>query len=274
MQYFPLASDRFRHDFGVRALPAEQSIIDVTGEHAAELALRASLLDQNRDAHFRAAADSLDAQRDAFDWIDRQTGGVLTKPPSGEPPLLTAGRQVQEDLVLLRDDFSAGYPICAGVVCFPSGWSIEEKLEQNVWQVHDVVPEFAALAADKTVRLLRGLKPLRPVWRLNWGVRSSAELNQTPARLAELACRAEPITARNAGRRCWFRVERQTMTRLAGGAILFTIHTYQVAVESLDAPQRGRLLGTLQTCPEATLRYKGIWPFRCELMEYLRSAAG
>ena len=125
------------------------------------------------------------------------------------------------------------------------------------------------MAATKTVKLLRGLKPLRPVWRMNWGVRSSGELDQSPQRLAQLNPTAPPIDAANAGQRCRFRVERQTLTRLPCGAILFTIHTHQASLETLTADQRAMLSGTLASCPEATLRYKGIWPFHAALLEYL-----
>lgn len=268
MRYFPLTSDQFHHDFGVRALPPEQSVIEATELYDEQIQLRRQQLQRDRDAYFRADDTCLPAQQEALQWIVDQADFLELPLGGDEPPLLAAGRHVQEDLVLMRDDFASGYPIVAGVVCFPSGWCIADKMDKNVWDVHQPVPEFARLAATKTVKLLRGLKPLRPVWRMNWGVRSSAELDQSPQRLAQLNPAA--IDGSNAGQRCMFRVERQTLTRLPGGAILFTIHTHQASVASLSAEQRALLCGTLASCPEATLRYKGIWPFRAALLEYLR----
>ncbi|QEG42372.1 heme-dependent oxidative N-demethylase family protein [Roseimaritima ulvae] len=274
MRYFPLTSDRFQHDFGVRALPAEQSVIEVTELYEEQIQQRRRLLRDDRDAYYRGDDASLPDQHEAFEWIAGQA--PLPEFPQldllaleDEPPLLLAGQHVQEDLVLMRDDFAAGYPIVAGVVCFPSGWCIADKMGKNVWDVHQPVPEFAELAATKTVKLLRGLKTLRPVWRMNWGVRSSGELDQSPQQLARHASPAVTINAGNAGQQCWFRVERQTLTRLPGGAILFTIHTHQASVETLTTEQRAMLGGTIASCPEATLRYKGIWPFHAALLEYL-----
>lgn len=271
MRYFPLTSHQFQHDFGVRALPPEQSVIEATELYEAQIRLRRQQLQRDRDAYFRADDASLPAQQEALQWIVSQAEFFDLPLPGDEPPLLSAGLNVQEDLVLMRDDYASGYPIVAGVVCFPSGWCIADKMGKNVWDVHQPVPEFAELAATKTVKLLRGLKTLRPVWRMNWGVRSSGELDQSPPQLAKWESTAPPLDVGNAGQRCWFRVERQTLTRLPGGAILFTIHTHQASLETLTPEQRAMLCGTLASCPEATLRYKGIWPFHATLLEYLRA---
>ncbi len=270
LRYFPLTSDRFRHDFGVRALSPEQTVIEATEQYHQQVQLRRSQLLRDRDSYYRGDEASLPAQQEALQWIMAQASFLELPLDDPEPPLLVAGRNVQEDLVLMADDYASGYPIMAGVVCFPSGWCIAEKIGKSVWDVHQPVPEFARLAATKTVKLLRGLKPLRPVWRMNWGVRSSAALDQSPQRLAQLESTAVPIDRSNAGQRCMFRVERQTLTRLPGGAILFTIHTHQTPLENLTAPQRAMLCGTIASCPKATLRYKGIWPFHAPLLEYLR----
>ena len=74
----------------------------------------------------------------------------------------------------------------------------------------------------------------------------------------------------NAGQRCYMRAERQTLTRLErSNCVLFTVRTYTQTVESLTMEQKRILLGVLQTCPEAMLRYKGIWPFAHALLEWL-----
>ena len=57
------------------------------------------------------------------------------------------------------------------------------------------------------------------------------QLNQRAVPLAK-----EPITAENAGRRLWTRVERQAVFRLPkSGAILFSVHTFVKPLHGIEA---------------------------------------
>jgi len=78
------------------------------------------------------------------------------------------------------------------------------------------------------------------------------------------------VTAGNAGERCYFRVERQTLSRLPlSGGILFTVRTYVAPLAELDWRERELLARALRTMPAAMLSYKGIEPFAGPLLEYL-----
>jgi hypothetical protein len=141
-----------------------------------------------------------------------------------------------------------------------------------VGEIHRVVPEYADRLGPPTDRLLDQLKAGRPVWRMNWGVRASDQLDQSPRYADELRRLSEGVTPQNAGHRCFFRVERQTLARLsASGHLLFAIHTHQCPLQDLDRQRRGTLAGVIESCPLATLRYKGIEPMRAAIVAYLRA---
>jgi dimethylamine monooxygenase subunit A len=109
----------------------------------------------------------------------------------------------------------------------------------------------------------------KPLWRLNWSLKTSPQLDMTTRRVPQLRAKMNALlpnlTATNAGEHVWVRIERQTLTRLPrSGAILFTVRTYQnrIVDECLTRPgAAARLLAVLETTPPAMLAYKGITPF-------------
>ena len=159
----------------------------------------------------------------------------------------------------------------AGSVCFPSGWSIADKLGQSQHCVHAAVPRFNQQLLSPSLKLLERLKSGRSVARSNWAVRASSRLDQFPSDAGETLAASQLVTSRNAAK-CMFRVEFQTLSRLTETrAVLFTIHTFQRPLESLSGAERQRLARVIETCPESTLRYKGIWPMRESLVSWLRA---
>lgn len=281
MRYFPLDRDRFEHQFGVRALGESEPFVEPTEHYAAELSLKRKQLNTQVNDYFRALPDTLPAQREAFDFLSASASFLgdgsnrLTAEPIVEDtdqPLLAIARHVQEDLAVVGPDAAAGYPLVAGAICFPSGWCVGDKLGMSMLGIHDPVPEFRPALGTSTVRLMDRLKPGRPVWRTNWGVRPSGQLDQSPVHAERLRARQTEVTADNAGTRCFFRVERQTLARLPEtNHILFTIHTHQCPLRELDRLQQQILLGVIRTCPDPTLRYKGIFPMRREITGFLAS---
>ena len=155
---------------------------------------------------------------------------------------------------------------------FPSGWSVGEKIGKSILSIHAPVPDYESELHQQTQQLLSRLKPERPVWRTNWGVRPSCKLDQSAKYASMIEFCSGQITAENAGVECFFRVERQTLSRLDGGDILFTIHTNQVPLCQLSLEQKMTLLGVLETCPSGTLQYKGIRRIQKPVTEYLRTS--
>tara|TARA_R110002049_G_scaffold72490_6_gene187439 strand:- start:145264 stop:146139 length:876 start_codon:yes stop_codon:yes gene_type:complete len=288
MKYFPLTKGTFEHQFGIRALRENESIIEVTDQYASETSLKQSLLERAPGEYFQALSGSSRAQRDVATMVLAALKSLpdAHRPPAlatenltiknlatdDAPPLLSISRRVQEDLTILRNDPANGFPLIAGCVCFPSGWCIADKIGQNLMDVHLPVPEFASALADATNNLLQRLKVGRPVWRTNWGVRPSGQLDQSPQHRAYLDEQLSQVDAENAGQRCYFRVERQTLARLpSDGDILFAIHTHQQPLDMLSLQEKQSLLGVIRSCPEPTLMYKGILPMRDAVTAYLQS---
>ena len=188
-----------------------------------------------------------------------------------EAPLDWLGRQVQEDLLLL-DGNRPGVPLVAGQLCFANAWCLDDKLEQSFPAIHQDVPLFQEQIGRASQRLMERIKSGRPLWRANWSIKATKLLNLPPHINAALAPLARAVTAENAGERCFFRVERQTLARLPEtSGVLFTVRTYQIPIaELVQLPDQAcRLLGTLRTASRETLEYKGIAPFATPLMRYL-----
>ena len=278
MRYFPLTTDRFEHQFGIRALEESESIVEATDLYHDEVALKRELLCRNEDDYFRAIDGSLAAQRDVFDLVLDAAPFLVNgeNELTGEPiecddskPLLSISQHVQEDLAIMSGSLP-GNPLIAGCVTFPSGWCIGDKLCQSILQIHKPVPEFDTVLNPPTQKLLERLKVGRPVWRMNWGVRASSQLDQSPQYAQELENARSRVTAENAGSCCFFRVERQTLARLPkSNDILFAIHTHQASLDQLTDQQRSNLMGVLQSCPKETLAYKGILSMKDALIQHL-----
>ena len=281
MRYFPLTKDRFEHEFGIRAIPPSESIVEATDHYDQQIQLRRDALARDADYYFQSTEDRKVAQREARDLVISSAPFLsgARNGRTGEPidlhhrfALLEIARHVQEDLAIMSGDADRGFPLIAGAIIFPSGWCIGDKLGKSVLAIHRDVPEFESELNEQTQQLLARLKLERPVWRMNWGVRPSGQLDQSPMHGVMLKQRGDLITAANAGSECYFRVEHQTLSRLPGGDILFTIHTHQTPLNVLSQQQRRDLLGVLETCPPETLRYKGIWPMRHPVTDYLRES--
>lgn len=239
-----------RDDYLVQAASADRAI----QQFAEILCRRTRFLNQDDDRitckedDRAAGTDSVHLDSISLDWL---------------------GRRVQEDIAVMQNDPSAGYPLIAGCVCFPSGWTVREKVGRSVLAMHHDVPEFESELYPNTERLMQRLKPERSVWRTNWGLRPSSQLDQSPRHSQFLESERREITASNVGRRCYFRVEFQTLTRVPCGDIVFLIRTEQCPLEQLTSQQKRILHGTLTTCPDSTLSYKGILPMRGSLLQYL-----
>lgn len=210
-------------------------------------------------------------------WFSRD-GAMLRNHLTGEAwdlarlphdPLEVAGRLVQEDLCLLRLT-PEGPVLDAAVLCFPSRWSLAEKLGQPLATIHTRVPFYADRLAKPVDRLMPNLRDGKMVVRLNWG------MTDDPALYAESRkFRREhnpDVTAGNAGEKIWLRVERQTLRLLpASGAVLFGIRTHLYTVGRLAADRQvaADLAAAVRALPPEMALYKSIPPFRDALLAYL-----
>lgn len=302
LPYFPLTDDDFSMTVGARPLDGAPLIEVDAQTYYAEIGLKLALLADQPGRHFQALPGSepmqwevlevllgdmarhygqhfrLACDGDEWRWenrllssLSRWRTGAAADP--GCAPLDWIGRQVQEDLLLL-DGGAEGVPLVAGQLCFGNGWELADKLGQSFLAIHDPVPHFRTAIGRSSQLLMERLKPGRPVWRVNWAIKATGQLHLPPKINQALAPLKTSITAENAGERCFFRIERQTLSRLPrSNGVLFTIRTYQSSIAALasQTAQARRLLGVLRSTPPETLAYKGIAPFVAPLVAYLEA---
>ncbi|MDE9450684.1 DUF3445 domain-containing protein [Aliiroseovarius sp. Z3] len=137
-----------------------------------------------------------------------------------DAPLLTCGKLVQEDLVVMQKQGDE-HVLTAAILCFPASWSLDEKFMKPLIRIHEPVASYTPDIAKRVQRLFDGIQVGRPMWRANCLTYDDPELHQ-PRREGE---RRE--TSEHGPK--WIRVERQGMRRLpVTNAVVFSIHTYVV----------------------------------------------
>lgn len=203
-------------------------------------------------------------QDNALAFLDRRI--PLDAP---QPPLLTAGSLVADDLVLLENR-EGGWRVTAGYVAFPSSWSLKEKAGKTIGEIHGPVPDFEPGSRNDGLinRMFDRIAPGRVVERFNWSIYPEADLDWPPEKGARLA-RQQFDPASN-----FIRVERQTLRKLPEtGAMLFTIRIYQdpIAVVTARPELANQLAARLDAMSEAQLAYKGMTEKRAKLMTFLRN---
>lgn len=164
----------------------------------------------------------------------RRPDGVEVPIDRGDP-LATAGRLVQEDLVILEKPKGGGEHLITGaVLCFPASWTLAQKFMHPLTTIHLPVPGYDATIARRVQRLFDGLQPDRPIWRANYLVYGDPALHQ-PRREGE-SRKLAPKGPR------WLRMERQVLRRLERSrAVVFSIHTYVLAMDALAPEDRAAL---------------------------------
>lgn len=224
--------------------------------YAEQMALRDRLIAERRAEVYALAEASAPAARELLGLVlahvARDPGYVVgpehVRRPDGQaialgaPPALVAGRLVQEDLLILeKPEGAAEHVLSGGILCFPSNWTLAQKLGHGLARIHLPVERYDDEVARRVQRLFDALRPQTPLMRANLIEYDRADLHN-PRREFD---RHRPAP----GARRFIRVERQVLLRLPEtGAVVFSIHTYMVRPESLTQAQRQRL-GELR--PEA-----------------------
>jgi len=180
--------------------------------------------------------------------------------------LIKLGCTWEPDFLVVSPDTTGRFVLRAGCVCFPSGWSPEEKLGLPVEEIHGVVPGLNAAVGAKIHQFLARLKPGAGWYRSNWGVSSSPERNQHPERTVNRLKRDTPPET------TWLRIEHQVLTALPGcDAVLFGIRLQMVSLAQVKA-DRGvsdGLRRALDTMPDDLTAYKNLTAVSPALLEYL-----
>ena len=207
----------------------------VDDAYAAQLALKADLIATRR-------ADVIAVRNGAGAALDELLGYVLAHLPDGfavsgdavtrpdgvtvaldlDDPLLTLSQIVQEDLCILEKRGDE-HVLTAALLCFPSSWTLAQKIGKPLGAIHVPVAEYDENIARRVQRLFDGVQVGRPLWRANFLRYDDAALFQ-PRREDD----PRPVGGPDAR---FERSERQTVLRLPDtGAVVFSIHVSVVVL--------------------------------------------
>ena len=299
LPYFPFSS-AFDLKMGTSPLPNNHPVVETDDHYYQEVMLKRKLLTEDHTYYYQSTPFTHTAQWEALEKIlqglssaypkkfvykinakDRHWENKLLNEKCdfvlGDDgslslePLDFAGRHVQEDLLLL----DAGSVLQAGQLCFPSGWDLGSKFGKNFLDLHAPVPSRMGPTLRAADKLIERLPLHKPIARTNWGFRITNQLDLSSRHTAgyrmSLDERAVKINLENAGDEIFLRSERQILTRLPSGYVLFTIHTYNSKVkdECQDAGRAKAMLTFLQTTSSELIEYKVMTPIVKPLIEYL-----
>ncbi|MCA1492031.1 heme-dependent oxidative N-demethylase family protein [Sinorhizobium alkalisoli] len=257
------------------------------------LSEKSRLLIENRSSVFAAAAESGNAQRELlsllmdyllrrYPHIYRRDGETIVVGGrevnlNGDPPILSAGALIQDDLAIMECK-DGEWRLTAAYIAFPSSWSLAEKFGRSMDEIHAPVPGFAAGSrnAELIARMFDRLPPDRFVERFNWAINADGALHLPKSKTEDIGAEAVALEKE----RTYIRVERQTLRKLPEtGAIAFTIRIYSDPLAALGSrPDAARLaLSFITQLRELTLpqaAYKGLVSKRGALISALASIAG
>ena len=184
--------------------------------------------------------------------------------------LEAASRLIQEDLCLMRRK-ADGWHLVAASLCFPSSWSLAEKIGQNMAHIHAPVPGFHGRMHDLVGRMFDAMPVELPMLRFNWSLYGDAKLHhpETHADPERFPAHTPVIDVAH------LRVERQTLRKLPeSGDILFTIRIYTDPLHGLANHPRGAAVAAslrehLRSMTPEQLAYKGLSHMRERLVQGL-----
>ncbi|MGI8603409.1 MAG: heme-dependent oxidative N-demethylase subunit alpha family protein [Verrucomicrobiales bacterium] len=176
------------------------------------------------------------------------------------------GIKWEPDWVLLRPDEAGTFRLVAGVVCFPSMWSLREKLGGTIAEIHNPVAGLNANLGAKIDTFLARVKAGQDWERENWGLSANNDLNHHPR------FRPAGLTGDSRVDGVWIRLEWQLFSRLPEtSGLLFGIRVLHYPLADI-ASQPGiahRLAQALTSMPNDVADYKGLSAARENLIREL-----
>ncbi len=227
---------------GIQPLHADDDWLRVDEAYAPQLAERERLIATIPDKVHALTPPAVEPARELAALVAQRLPGLgFTRQADGwrcpdgrqvddDPaaPLLALGRLVQEDLCILQPGPEGSHILTGAILCFPASWTLAQKLGRSLIDIHNPVDAYDATMARRVQRLFDAIHPDRPLWRANALAYADPALYQPRAEGTP-----HPRSAPDNG---YMRSERQCLLRLPRTrAVVFTIHTYQVARTSLGA---------------------------------------
>ena len=256
----------------------------VHGDFAAQLAHRAALLAARRGDVLDCLPEGAAAAEELLDLLletlaarpDYSVGDRVTRPDGVEmaidrdDPLGTVTHLAAEDFCLMqKDPGGEEYRLVGATLCFPSHWTLAEKLGHPLTVIHEPVPQYDATLGRRVNRVFDVLHPDRPLVRINWGVTHKSALYLPRSHDARPMAEIGPETP------LYLRTERQTLVRLPrSGAVVFGIKTSVTPIDELPAHEAVGLEAALGRLDPAVIAYKGGARLVARAREVLGAMAG
>jgi hypothetical protein len=222
------------------------------------------LLGLRRQALDSSCSDYLQPLQDEGLWLAVRDFVNGAEPGADTTSLDLLGRSWEPDFVIL--DRAAPHQVRGGCVCFPSGWSLREKIGKSLFLTHAPVPGLNDDLGANISRLLSRIDVGQFFQRTNWGLTGAVELDQHPRhKIPAIAADTDP-------QRVYLRIEWQVLTAISAAALLFGIRVFHVPVEEMKSSPElaSRLARNLETMPDAVAQYKRLDQCRGWLVKYLR----
>ena len=258
----------FRHQMGLRRLePA--GWLELTHPNLVEqLAKKQELMAARPDELLAVLPGFEAAAIEVQDLISDEFALQRQPPPiydSELHPLDAAARVVREDLCL-HDIVDDELVLVAGSVCFPTRWTLAEKVGRPISVIHKPVPGLADDIGDRIDSFVSRLRPGVGSGRSNWSILPTDELC-LPGHHRDLPVVDSP-------EKLWLRTERQTLRRLpVGNGVLFTIgiDVQPLPIFRMDRWASTELADRIEALSEPFRAYKGLTNSHQEIVDYLRS---
>ena len=246
---------------GTRSLSPDQWLVRDDAADS-ELALRRRLFDEQAPMVFACTPAAEAASTETADLVDawlRAHGDEGHRDLADHHPLARAGLSVQEDLCLMVQHDDAWH-LEGALLCFPSLWSLPEKLGRHAAEIHAPVAHYAEELSSRVDSFFNRMATGKLAIRRNLSPWPACLLWVPTHDIDPLLWDPPPDDPMQP--RLWLRSERQTLRRLpASGAILFTIRVQMAPLTVLEAsPTRAGDLAAWLRGPGGESRRRHLGP--------------
>ena len=248
--------DGFRFSIGIT--PLRPAVFFANRANKEILRQRERLLQERPDLYAQALKREVD-------WRTLVSSVRQWEPAASGKDIQTLSASWEPDFVVV--DRNEPNRVLGGCVCFPSGWSLPEKVGKSLFATHAPVPGMNQLLAPKIGQFLSRLDSKRCFQRTNWGLTGSHGLDQHPHReIPPISAATDPATVD-------LRIEWQALIGLPDDLVLFGIRVFHVPLSRIRAtPKLAELLAeNLASMPGPVAEYKRLAGCRRYLIDYLRS---
>lgn len=283
--YQPYIGGKGGVDIGLKPIE-EKAWLEVDDKFNEEILLKKNLYKHRKAEVFISSHVSRNIQQDTLnkilgymdkfypssyniqsEYVEVFQSGDVYKYNDFENPLELASLIVQEDLVLMHPEENV-FKLEAASLCAPTRWSLQEKFQQSLSDIHAGVPGYKQKIDSRVNKIFLNLPPNRIFERFNWSIFDSPKLFQpiSSKSLVEIE-NIEPESL-------YLRVERQTIRLLDNHkTVLFTVRVHSDPITSILNNKQSiiDLLKAIQNLDDDMKNYKVIKPFESNLKQWLKS---